>query len=109
MLDNGFYGKQKFAGEAAWKHTGMSYVESMAGIGTAAEFTVEEDIEFLDWLANASAAHPNRTLVGHGSINVNKSAVAVAVAAASAASARAGAAAAPMDPEFLFGLAKYLL
>jgi hypothetical protein len=92
LLDNGFFLKQKLAGTDAWAHTGWSYVESLKTIGTSPTFTPEQDVQAMSWLANASRAYPNRTLVGHGDI-----------------STKSGAVAGALDPKFVFGLAKYLL
>jgi hypothetical protein len=97
VIDNGFFlggvgsHATKLAGVDAWKHTGAAYAESMSSIGSGAK-DPEQDIEHLRWLANASAANPQLELIGHGNIRANSSS--------------AGGA---LDPEFEFGLAKYML
>ena len=63
LLNNGFFlspGAGRLAGEAAWVHSGASYAESMASIGTdnSSAAKLDFDVEYLTWLAKASAAHP---------------------------------------------------
>jgi len=89
LINNGFrlsaQGVEQ-AGEAQRAHTKLTYVESMAGIGSPPD-TPTNGLHQLQWLANASAAHPDRLFYGHGAINP----------------------ADPSDAKFVFGLAKYLL
>lgn len=96
VLNNGFYltaSGVELSGEDAWSHTRVSYVESMTRIGTAA-LTPARSLAYLQWLANESVAHPDRLLVGHGSIE------------GEAASPKAGFAGSDL---FTFSLARYLL
>jgi hypothetical protein len=115
----------------------LSYVESMARVGVTADLSPADGLAFLQWLANASSAFPDRLLVGHGSISpptgskgntaegsakMNKdSAAAVAVGAVAEGPLQANAkdndsggdgkhngGDAEEDAAFLFGLAKYL-
>lgn len=93
VLDNGFYmgpSGNELAGEAAWAHTGFSYVESLANT-----LPLKAEIKHLLWLANASRAYPDRILVGHGQITVTP--------------AMRDSITPKMDPIFEYGLAKYLL
>ena len=96
VLNNGFYltaSGVELSGEDAWSHTRVSYVESMNRIGTPA-LTPARSLAYLQWLANESVAHPDRLLVGHGSIE------------GEAASPKAGFAGSDL---FTFSLARYLL
>lgn len=73
LIDNGYYiGKSgaEDAGEDCWSHTGNTYVESMSNAGlpaTGSGVGPEVDLKHLRWLANASAVHPDRIMIGHGS------------------------------------------
>jgi hypothetical protein len=91
IIDNGFYltpAGGELAGNPAWAHTGVSYTESMKAVGSTE--SAEQGAAYLEWLAAAASAHPNRTLIGHGGLN-------------------ATATGATTDPAFTFGLAKYML
>lgn len=104
VIDNGFYLAGKYphalrlAGESAWEHSGTAYTESVAGIGAWAApplpTELEQAIEHLGWIANASAAHPTLRMIGHGNIQTNTT---------------VDTAGGPLDPLFEFGLAKYML
>eukprot|EP01052_Picozoa_sp_SAG31_P015115 SAG31_NODE_962_length_10731_cov_4.198552_6_plen_463_part_00 len=104
-MDNGFFLAGKFprsvrlAGADAWQHSGTTYTESLSNIGRWSEppdrAALEQAVSHLRWIANSSAANPKLRMVGHGAIGVNVTA--------------AGSAASRMDPEFLYGLAKYML
>jgi hypothetical protein len=89
VIDNGMYmgptGAQD-AGDDAWVHTGRAYVERMSSIGTAA-YTPSVGLRYLRWLSRSSAAHPERLLIGHGSISLAQ----------------------PDDGRFEFGLGAYML
>jgi len=82
----------------------------MSGIGTPADFTPAQGVEFLTWLANASAAYPNRTLVGHGKIvSTPKSAAEETGIEPTFTFTGRNPSFTGIDPTFGFGLAKYLL
>ena len=71
LIYNGFYlsaGAGELAGESAWAHAGAAYPESLSTVGTdnSSATTLDADVLHLAWLANASAAHPDRMLLGHG-------------------------------------------
>ena len=89
LIDNGFFltpGEEKLAGEATWAHTGLCYTESLSSVGYSD--TLDHRAAYLTWLATASAAYPNRTLIGHGKVTIPAS---------------------TPDSTFMFGLAKYML
>lgn len=119
IIDNGFYLTSagiELAGESAWAHTGATYVESMQRIGPANKgssgaaaiiaswerslWMVQPSmpaawaLHYLCWLANASATHPTRMLIGHGSTGSSPTVTHED---------------AVMDPVFRFGLVKYLM
>ena len=70
IIDNGFFltpSGAELAGEDCWSHTGNSYAESMAGIpATGKRANLTNALRHLRWIANSTAAHPDRTLIGHG-------------------------------------------
>ena len=103
VIDNGFFLAGKYphniqlAGMDAWKHSGTTYTESVAAVGMDKAVNPEKDIADLRWIAEASASAPSSLqMIGHGTFcsdgvdhNDNSSSA--------------------LDPEFEFGLAKYLL
>lgn len=71
VVNNGFYLSPtggKDAGDDAWSHTDTTYVEHMSTIGTSGN-TPGNSVLYLQWLANATAAHPERVFYGHGHID----------------------------------------
>jgi len=96
LIDNGFYMSPKgaeLAGEDAWSHTSNSYAESMSSIGGGggARGKLSVQLQHLQWIARSAAAHPSRTIIGHGNVN------------SSGGGGHGG------DLLFRFGLAKYML
>ena len=86
VIDNGFYlaGKypktKQLAGADAWEHSGTAYTESVSSVGPGVPGSpltpdaLEQAVQHLRWIANASASHPDLRMIGHGSINVNSTA-----------------------------------
>ena len=104
IIDNGFFLAGKYpnnkhlAGIDAWKHSGTTYTESVASVGMRNGVDPEQDIAHLRWIANASASAPSSLqMIGHGTFCSN------------VASPNNGNSSSPLDPQFEFGLAKYLL
>lgn len=74
IIDNGFYlagpgtSRQKeLAGTDAWVHSGSTYTESVASIGTSVRG--EPAVDHLRWIAEAAAANPTLRMIGHGGID----------------------------------------
>jgi hypothetical protein len=89
VINNGYFMSPvggKDAGDDAWAHTETTYIERMSSIGSSL-MTPAIGVEYLRWLANGSAAHPDRLFYGHGDIDTSD----------------------PLNKVFYFGLAKYLL
>lgn len=100
LINNGFYlsPRKKLAGEEAWKHTGLSYTESLSGVGYAGVYAhPATGVEYLQWLANASAANPGHSLIGHGDVSGQTMTTTTAQSDLDE------------DQLFRFGLAKYML
>lgn len=70
ITNNGFYltkSGDMYGGEDVWSHTKNTYVESLEKIGNTDIFTKELSMTYLTGLSNATSAHPDRLLIGHGS------------------------------------------
>ena len=64
-------GGARLAGDDAGAHSGTGYVGLLASGGDHAgkfpsHLTLQQEVDMLGWLANATAAHPERALWGHG-------------------------------------------
>jgi hypothetical protein len=71
IIDNGFFlagalpRAKELAGADAWVHSGTTYTESVASIGTGGEL----DVDHLRWIATAAAANPQLRMIGHGGVS----------------------------------------